>query len=203
VVFKRKKKTDESGSSIVKEKKEKTDYKFVLEAALESALRRLFKKSILANATIKAAKVEVPHYNKDGSLSKSKRVMYKCSDCQGLFPDRKIPVINKQGKTVQKKAFAVDHTSPVVDPTTGKIKLENGKTDWNVFIERMMVGVEFYDPKVNTFENTLLGKLSVLCHTCHDKKTLEENTIRNEVKKIKKKKKQDEGVGNVNRRKSK
>ena len=169
-------------------KKKKCEYKFVLEAALESSLRRLFKQSILANATIKAARVEVPHHNKDGTLSKSKRVMYRCSDCQELFPDRKIPVINKQGKQVSKKAFAVDHTSPVVDPSTGKIKRENGKTDWNVFIERMMVGVEFYDPKVNTYENTLKGKLSILCHVCHDKKTLEENTIRNEIKKAKKQK---------------
>jgi hypothetical protein len=186
----RKKKLDENGNPIVKEKKEKKEYKFVLEAAIESALRQLFKKSILANHTIKASKVEVPHYNKDGTLSKSRRVMHKCSDCQGLFPDKKIPVINKKGETVHKKAFAVDHTEPVVNPSTGKKKRENGKTDWNEYIERMMVGVEFYDPAVNTFENTLLGKLSILCHTCHDKKTLAENTIRNEVKKANKQKKE-------------
>ena len=130
--------------------------------------------------------------------------MYRCSECSELFPDKKVPVVNKKGQMVSKKAFAVDHTNPVVDPATGKMKRENGKTDWNVYIERMMVGVEFYDPKVNTFENTLKGKLSVLCHVCHDKKTLAENTVRNEVKKANKKSKSKTGgeKKHVNRKKT-
>lgn len=172
-----------------KEKKEKKLVKFVLEAAVISALRKTFGKSILFNITKKAHQVEIPHYNQDGSLSKSRRVMYRCADCQELYKDEKVTILNKKGKKVSKKAFACDHTLPVVDPVQGIPRRENGKIDWSIYVDRMFAHVEFFDPTVHTYQGELKDKFSILCHSCHDKKSIEENKIRNEVKKIKKGKK--------------
>lgn len=175
-----------------KGKKSKSDkpHVFVLEAALESALRRLFRSSIFTSATKNAFKVEVPNYNKDGSLSKSKRFMYRCSSCEELFPDKYIKHTNKQGRQVQKKAFAVDHTIPVVDPVTGKAKRPCGKTDWNVYIDRMFCDVQIFDTSKDSYNTLLKNRTSILCHSCHDKKTKEENEVRKESKKANKPKKE-------------
>lgn len=179
-----KKRTDKEGSD-----KEKKPYVFVLEAALESALRRLFRNSVFTSETKAAFKVEVPNYNKDGSLSKAKRVMYRCSECSELFPDKFVKVENNKGKIVKKKAFAVDHTIPVVDPSTGKKKRPCGKTDWNEYIDRMFCDIQIFDKGKDNYDSLLKGRTSILCHVCHDKKTKEENTIRKETRKKTKKEK--------------
>jgi hypothetical protein len=186
MAFKRKVKK----STEPKQKKEKKLTKFVLEAAVISALRKTFGKSVLFNITKKAHQVEIPHYNQDGSLSKSRRVMYRCSECKELYKDEKIFTTNKKGKRVSKKAFACDHTSPVVDPIKGIPRRENGKIDWSVYVDRMFAGVEYFDPSVHTYQENLKGMFSILCHLCHDRKSTEENKIRNEVKKLKKSKKE-------------
>jgi hypothetical protein len=185
-----------------KEGKSTKPKKFVLEAAVISALRRAFNRSIIYAQVKEAAKVEVPHFNKDGSRSKSKRVNYRCSDCGGLFPDKKIPVTNKKGEKVSKKAFAVDHTEPVVDPEKGMKRRENGKIDWSEYVDRMFAYVDFYDPKIHNYLNSLAGKFSVLCHVCHDKKTLIENNVRKQkAKSNKPSKKQKKGKVSANEKK--
>lgn len=54
-----------------------------------------------------------------------------------------------------------DHTNPVIDPI-------KGFTDWNEFMERLFAKPEQYQ---------------ILCESCHSKKTIKENIIRDKVKK--------------------
>lgn len=63
------------------------------------------------------ARVELPRYNKDGSLSKRNEVRYKCNNCNGLFKSSEVNV---------------DHVIPVI---------ESGKSQhdytWDEYIDRM------------------------------------------------------------------
>lgn len=63
----------------------------------------------------------------------------------------------------QRKDTAVDHIIPVIDPAVGFV-------DWNTYLERMFCGPEGFQ---------------VLCKTCHDNKTQDENKVRQSVKKRK------------------
>ena len=63
-------------------------------------------------------------------------------------------------KTYPGRDVNVDHITPVVDPN-------EGRKSWDEYIERMLVEAD---------------KLQVLCKTCHDAKTAEENKTRRSKK---------------------
>lgn len=89
--------------------------KFNINSLSRSALRRVFVRGPLVQSCMRAARVEQPKHNKDGSVAKKPAVFYTCASCSGLF---------KQGDV------AVDHIEPVVSPDTGFV-------DWNTFMERL------------------------------------------------------------------
>lgn len=62
------------------------------------------------------------------------------------------------------KGYKVDHIQPTVDP-------EKGFIDWNTYIERLL-------PMISGWQ--------VLCISCHDKKTMIENSIRKAIRDSKK-----------------
>ncbi len=159
--------------------KKKKNTKWVLRTQAISALKKIFICSPMFKAVKDAAKVPHTVFNKDGSESKAKRFLYRCSQCQGLFPDKKIEleVENKKGKKKKSKmhAFQVDHTDPVIDP-------ERGFVDFNEWIAREFVGIDVWDTEKNT-ASELDGKLSILCSACHLKKSAGENEVRADVRK--------------------
>jgi len=65
------------------------------------------------------------------------------------------------------KDIRVDHIEPVV-PETGFPTLPDGSDDYNTYIRRMFVSD---------------SGLQVLCTTCHDAKTKDENKTRRDIKK--------------------
>lgn len=73
---------------------------------------------------------------------------YKCASCMQVHPKRDIQL---------------DHVVPVVDPLQGVPRLNNGEFDYNTYIKRLFV------PKVGW---------QVLCKSCHQKKTNDENKKR-------------------------
>ena len=171
---------------MAKKKDKIQNRKWVLQAQLISALRRMFLRSPMFSCTRNAAKFECdPKKNKNGKLSTAHRVEFKCSCCGKFFKDGKVIVenIDKKGrvKKVKKNSIAVDHFSTVV-PLEGMPLRANGLPDWNVIIDRMFLGILVWEDKVNTYED-IKEKASILCHLCHDIKTLEENKQRKEFKK--------------------
>lgn len=81
-------------------------------------------------------------------LARVERGKYLCNICKGIFRD---------------KDTNMDHVAPVVDP-------EEGRTDWNDFIERMLPPIEGWQ---------------CLCKPCHKEKSESENVIRRKKKKEK------------------
>jgi hypothetical protein len=164
----------------MKKSKDKKPKTWVLQAQLISVLRRLFVKSPMFQATRKAAQRERKVVNKDGSVSKAHRVEYQCAICKGMFLDRKIEVEEnkgtKKGNKIKKyHEIAVDHVEPCV-PVEGLPKLPWGDTDWNILIDRMMLGVEVWNPG-DTYER-IKTRARILCWKCHEKVTLEQNQQR-------------------------
>jgi len=84
-------------------------------AAFRGALRRVFARSPKVVEVKQAARKEEIKHNKDGSVSKKKRVLYQCAICGKWFPGTHV---------------AVDHVNPVINPETGWV-------DWNDFISRL------------------------------------------------------------------
>jgi len=70
---------------------------------------------------------------------------YNCEKCGGRF---------------SRKQIHVDHVFPVIHPDYGFV-------DWNMYIRRLFVSVEY---------------LQVLCKKCHKEKTKEENKLRRKHK---------------------
>lgn len=159
-----------------KPKKEKTWYR---ESLIQGAMKKVWHHSPMYKAIKDAAKVPYTAKNKDGSDSKAHRVKYRCAICMELFKDGKelIEITDKRGKKKLKKItlIQVDHVSPVINPNTGFI----GYAEW---IERQFVGFITWDPKKNSVKD-LDGKVQVICHFCHAKKSALENSIRRENKK--------------------
>jgi len=151
--------------------KKKKEYKFVLRAAVISALKRIFIRSPIFSVIKEFNKRERIVKNKDGSASKARRVEYQCNGCKEWFPEK----INKETQV------AVDHILPVIEPTIGYV-------DFNTWIEREFVEVQVWDPKINSrleLYNQVKHRLQLLCNQCHGEKSLRENIIRREVKKTK------------------
>jgi 5-methylcytosine-specific restriction endonuclease McrA len=147
-------------------KKLKKKRKWVLRASLISAIRRLFSISPVKKLVLENAKVPHKATKKDGSASKAKRVKYKCCTCNKLFDYKEIQV---------------DHEEPVIDI--------GGWKDWNTYVERMFVGIDFFDEENITKEmrQNILSKLTVKCIPCHNEKSAVENKARKRVKKRTKK----------------
>jgi hypothetical protein len=114
------------------------------ESSIRGALRRAFSRSPLVREVLEESRQEFPRYKKDGTRHKRNWVKRQCQVCDEWVPSSKI---------------AVDHIEPV-------ISVEDGKKDWNEFIDRLWC-------------NTL-GKANLqrICHTCHDAKTQKERIAR-------------------------
>ena len=89
--------------------------KFNENAAIRSAIRRIFSRSPVVIEVIEEGRRERPRYKKDGTPAKVPHVEYQCENCKRWF---------------KKKDIAVDHIDPVIHP-------ENGFQDWNTFVERL------------------------------------------------------------------
>lgn len=115
--------------------------KYNKEAAIRGALRRAFSRSPIIQEILAESRREVPRYKKDGSRHKKNAVQRQCQTCNEWVSSSKI---------------AVDHIIPV-------ISVEEGKTDWNSFIERLWCSKD---------------NLARICHSCHDVKTYGEKIKR-------------------------
>jgi len=102
---------------------EKQKNKWVLQAAVFSALRRIFRRSPMYNSCLNNAKVEVRIRGK--TKDNIRRVKFRCAVCGELF---------------DKKEVEVDHIEPVI-PLEGLPKLGD-LPDYNVYIARLFCPLE-------------------------------------------------------------
>lgn len=120
------------------------------------AIRRLFRQSPQFKEVHEASRVEVPRYNKDGSLSKKPYVKRTCEVCGKLFSSTNI---------------AIDHISVMVP-----LHLTNEDLDYNEIVKSIICKKDnlqrICNPKKSKKEKP--GFLEF----CHQKKTHMENFIR-------------------------
>ena len=114
------------------------------ESAIRGALRRAFSRSPLVREVLEESRQEFPRYKKDGTRHKKNWVKRQCQVCD---------------EWVSSSHIAVDHIDPV-------ISVEDGKQDWNTFIDRLWCNTS---GKAN---------LQRICDPCHDKKTQVERIAR-------------------------
>lgn len=88
---------------------------FNINAAIRSAIRRVFSRSPMVRDTMMKVRREVPKFNKDGTRAKKDAVQYLCGVCNEYVSSTKI---------------AVDHKIPVID-------VDKGFVDWNTFVDRV------------------------------------------------------------------
>ena len=112
----------------------KKKYKFNKEAAIRGALRRTFARSPLVIEKVQESRREEPRFNKDGTRHKKNWVKRQCEVCS---------------EWVKSGDINIDHITPV-------ISVEEGKTDWNTFVDRLFCDKE---------------NLQRICSNCHDSKT--------------------------------
>lgn len=121
----------------------KKPYKWVEQAVVISAMRRAFRRFPAYKQCLDNAKTVYYIQSKHGK--DLRRVQFECAQCHDKFPRTHI---------------AIDHLSPVVDPTVGFV-------DYNVYASRL-----FCD----------LSNLQVLCNksktSCHKVKSKLESSIR-------------------------
>lgn len=98
--------------------------KWVLQAAVFSALRRIFRTYPPYNEVRNRAK-EV-YYVKSKKGKDLKRVRFKCESCGGKYAAKNV---------------AIDHVESVV-PVTGLPTQTNGDPDFNVYIKRLFCGID-------------------------------------------------------------
>ena len=91
---------------------------FNTNAAIRSAIRRVFSRSPAVRETMFKVRREVAKYNKDGSRAKKDAVQYQCNVCKAW---------------TKSTAISVDHIVPV-------ISVEDGFEDWNTFVDRLFCG---------------------------------------------------------------
>lgn len=96
---------------------------WVLQAAVFSALRRIFRRSPMYNQALKQAKREVRITGK--TKDNIRRIKFKCAICGELF---------------DKKEVDCDHVKPVI-PLEG-LPILNGLPDCNVYIARLFCSVD-------------------------------------------------------------
>lgn len=97
-------------------KKKKTYNK---DSQIRGALRRAFVRSPAISEILQKNRKEVDRFNKDGSKSIKKAVLYQCNKCKQWFP---------------KKFISVDHIIPV-------IPVEGTFTTWDDFINRLFCDI--------------------------------------------------------------
>lgn len=133
---------------------------FIFKAWFISQLRKITKKYPPWYNTLNKTKEEYFVPSKTGKSLR--RVRYTCQKCQNKF---------------SKDNVVVDHIEPVI-PQSGFPMTQEGKEDWNVFIDRLFCGTH---------------NLQVLCKSCHNLKTTCENIVRKSIKKNSKIKKGNNG----------
>ena len=114
------------------------------ESAIRGALRRAFSRSPLVREVLEESRQEFPRYKNDGTRHKRNWVKRQCQVCN---------------QWVGASHIAVDHIDPV-------ISVDDGKQDWNTFIDRLWCNTS---GKAN---------LQRICDPCHDIKTAIERTAR-------------------------
>lgn len=114
------------------------------ESQIRGALRRTFSRSPLVREVLEESRQEFPRFKKDGSRHKKNWVKRQCQVC---------------GEWVSSSKIAVDHIDPV-------ISVEDGKQDWNTFVDRLWCNT---NGKAN---------LQRICDFCHDLKTAKERIAR-------------------------
>lgn len=95
-------------------------------------------------------------------LARVERGLYLCNMCKGHF---------------KQKDIKLDHIIPVVSIKDGFKFRDNGLPDWNDFIDRLFCDVEGFQ---------------VLCNSCHDAKTMMEDSLRAQFNKNRKLKEKEE-----------
>lgn len=120
------------------------------------AIRRLFRQSPQFKEVHEASRVEVPRYNKDGSLSKKPHVKRTCEVCGGLFSSTNI---------------AIDHKEPMVP-----LYLTNEDMDYNEIVASIICNKN----NLQRICNPKKGKKNKpkFLEFCHQKKTHKENFMR-------------------------
>lgn len=100
---------------LTKSGKKRAPVKWNANAAFRGGLRKAFARSPQVKAVRDKARRESNRYNNDGSISKQKKVEYRCNICGNWF---------------KSQHTAVDHIDPVIDPN-------KSFEDWNTFIKRL------------------------------------------------------------------
>lgn len=89
-------------------------------AAVRSAIRRVFSRSPIVREVMFKVRREVPKFNKDGGRAKKDAVQYQCGVCSTW---------------TKSTAISVDHIEPV-------ISVDIGFQDWNEFVRRLFCKAE-------------------------------------------------------------
>jgi hypothetical protein len=120
------------------------------------AIRRLFRQSPQFKEVHEASRVEVPRYNKDGTLSKKPYVKRTCEVCGELFSSTNI---------------AIDHIEPMVP-----LHLTDNDLSYNEIVENIICK----KPNLQRICNPKKGKKNKpkFLEFCHQKKTHLENFLR-------------------------
>jgi len=127
---------------------------------IKGAIRRSFRLSPQMKEVLKAARVELPPaLKKDGTPGKKPQVRYRCAICEELFSQKNVNV---------------DHIVPVVPLYIKESEMTYDELVRGVFCSKDNLQVVCSTPiKRNNGE-----------HSCHKKKSDEENFIRREYSKI-------------------
>jgi len=113
-------------------------------------------------ATLRRASYRWPSRNEALKLARVDRGLYKCAMCEGTF---------------QQKETALDHVEPVVPFNGFPMHPNTNEPDWTIVIDRLFCSVEGFQ---------------ILCHPCHDVKTMSEDTLRANYSKERKDKEKEE-----------
>lgn len=118
------------------------------------AIRRLFRQSPQFKKVHEESRVEIPKYNKDGSLSKKPSVKKTCEVCGELFSSGNI---------------AIDHIEPMTP-----LHLTDNDLDYIEIVRNIICK----EDNLQRICNPKKGKKPGFLEFCHQKKTHEENYLR-------------------------
>jgi len=131
---------------------------------IKGAIRRVFRLSPQMRETLQAARVELPPaLKKDGTPGKRPQVRYRCAECNELFSQKNVQV---------------DHIDTVVPLWSSESSMFF--SDWIATIAR---GVFCKKNNLQVLCSTPMKRNNGL-HSCHKKKTDQENYIRRELAKV-------------------
>ena len=122
---------------------------------VKNAVRRVYRQSSEMQECLKRARVELPpKILKNGSVGAKNQIRFKCAECGELF----------QSKNVQ-----VDHLKPVI-----LLHESEEEVDYNSIVERIWCDLD----NLQVLCSTKLKDLPKGARSCHGRKSLEENYIR-------------------------